>query len=75
MQLPGQGVYFAALFPRRVQDPVPEFATLGEGCIIRVGGAFGRDYAFLSARPVEVTDGEVAFHGGDNRCSPWEQPA
>ena len=63
LQLPGDGVYFVALFPRRAADPVPTFATLGDGHVIKVNGAFGTDYVFLSARPTEAAGEQVAFSG------------
>lgn len=63
LQLAGDGSYFVVLFPRRAGAPMPEFATLGEGHIIRVSGNFGTDYAFLSALPVEANTENVAFRG------------
>ncbi len=63
LQMPGDGAYFVALFPRRAGEPAPAFATLGEGYIIKVSGGFGTDYAFLSAQPVEAAGEGVVFSG------------
>jgi len=63
LQLPGEGHYFVALFPRLPSEPVPTFATLGDGKVIKVSGDFGTDYTFLSAAPAGVTADSAAFRG------------
>ena len=49
LQLPGDGVYYVAFFPRKRATPPPTFSKLGGGTIIKVSGEFGTDYGFLSA--------------------------
>lgn len=49
IQMPGDGAYFVALYPRLRTEPVPVFTTLGGGHVIKVAGEWGTDYAFLSA--------------------------
>ncbi len=63
LQMPGEGAYFVAFYPRKRDWPAPTFANLGEGKIIKVSGEFGTDYGFLSA--LEATgEGEgAAFRG------------
>jgi hypothetical protein len=61
--MPGDGVYYVALFPRRPSEPVPAFAALGEGTIVRVSGAFGTDHGFLSGTNAESAAGNVSFRG------------
>jgi hypothetical protein len=63
LQLPGDGAYFVALFPRAQEAPAPVFSTRGEGTIIKVTGAFGTDHAFLSAQHTTATGDAVAFTG------------
>ncbi|MHB9023008.1 MAG: hypothetical protein ACYC7E_02375 [Armatimonadota bacterium] len=63
LQMAGDGAYYVAFFPRKRTAPVPVFATLGNGTIIKASGPFGTDYGFLSAFPGEGS-GEGAFFKG-----------
>jgi len=63
LQMPGDGAYFVALYPRRRSEPVPTFETLGEGTVIKVTGGFGSDYAFLSGEPTSASAGDATFRG------------
>lgn len=63
LQMPGDGAYFVAFFPRPRHTPAPTFSTLGEGQIIKVEGGFGTDYGFLSALPGQAAGEDVAFTG------------
>ncbi|MEA3412263.1 MAG: hypothetical protein U9R74_12095 [Pseudomonadota bacterium] len=63
LQRKDDGEYFVALFPRLPDTPAPEFETLGDGKIIRVSGAFGTDYAFLSSQSGTATAGPASFQG------------
>ena len=63
LQLTGDGTYYVAFFPRRRNEPVPEFSTLGEGKIIKTEGDFGTDYGFLSANESEAAAESVSFKG------------
>jgi hypothetical protein len=63
LQMPGDGTYYVAFFPRKRAMPVPTFSTLGEGTIIKVSGDFGTDYGFLSALPTEGSGENASFHG------------
>jgi hypothetical protein len=64
LQMPGDGAYVVAFFPRKRQTPAPTFTALGDGTIIKVSGDFGTDYGFLSALPAAAASGEgVSFQG------------
>jgi len=63
LELPSDGSYFVALLPRMQQDRAPEFSTLGQGRIIRIAGAFGTDYCFLSEKPAEAAAEGLAMSG------------
>jgi hypothetical protein len=53
LQLPGDGSYYVALFPRARGAQPPAFTALAEGKIIKIAGGFGTDYALLA--PVVTT--------------------
>jgi len=63
LQMPGDGVYYVAFFPRKRATPVPTFSTLGNGTMIKVSGDFGTDYGFLSALEANASGEGVAFRG------------
>lgn len=63
LQMPGDGAYFVAFFPRRRTTPAPAFSTLGNGTIIKVSGDFGTDYGFLSAFAATASGEETTFRG------------
>ena len=63
LQLPGDGSYFVAVFPRKAADVSPVFSTLAGGKVIKVTGAFGTDYGFLSHDVVDAPAGDAMFHG------------
>ncbi|MHB9025792.1 MAG: hypothetical protein ACYC7E_16765 [Armatimonadota bacterium] len=64
LQLPGDGAYYVAFFPRKRNTPAPVFSRLGGGTIIKTEGDFGKDYGFLSALEAEATSGEGANFKG-----------
>jgi hypothetical protein len=63
LQLPGDGTYYVAFFPRKRNTPAPTFSTLGGGTIIKVEGDFGMDYGFLSTRETTASGEETRFTG------------
>jgi len=63
LQLPGDGAYFVAYYPRLRAEPVPAFATLGEGKVLKVSGDWGTDYGFLSAEEATAEAEGAAFRG------------
>jgi len=63
LQMPGDGAYFVAFFPRKRNMPAPTFSTLGDGTIIKVSGAFGVDYGFLSALDATASGEGANFRG------------
>jgi hypothetical protein len=63
LQLPDDGAYFVAFYPRRAEERAPDFAALGGGLIIKVTGDWGTDYGFLSATEAGAEDDGVAFQG------------
>jgi len=63
LQMPGDGAYYVAFFPRKRATPAPTFSTLGGGTVIKVSGAFGTDYGFLSAENVTASGEGTSFHG------------
>jgi hypothetical protein len=63
LQMPGDGAYFVAFFPRKRGTPAPQFTTLGNGAIIKVSGDFGTDYGFLSAVETAASGDGAAFKG------------
>ncbi len=63
LQMPGDGVYFLAFFPRKRNTPAPLFSTLGEGTIIKVTGDFGTDYSFLAATETTAAGEGASFTG------------
>ena len=63
LRLDGNGEYFVVMFPRFREEACPQFATLGDGSVIRISGGFGTDYCFLPGNRAEVSFGEVHFRG------------
>jgi len=63
LQLPGDGAYFVAYYPRHRDEAVPAFTTMGEGKVISVRSRWGTDYGFLHATDVEAKADPVAFRG------------
>ena len=63
LQMPGDGSYFVAFFPRKRATPAPTFSTLGDGLIIKVNGDFGTDYGFLSALEATASGEGATFRG------------
>lgn len=63
LQLPGDGAYYVALVPHLHNQPAPDFAALDGGKIIKVSGAFGTDYAFLTSEPSRAGTEMVTFSG------------
>jgi hypothetical protein len=63
LQMPGDGTYFVAFYPRKRDWPAPTFSTLGDGMIIKVTGDFGTDYGFLSALEATAAGEDAQFKG------------
>ena len=63
LQMPGDGAYYVAFFPRKRNTPAPSFSTLGGGTIIKVSGNFGTDYGFLSALEATGSGDGATFRG------------
>lgn len=63
LQMPGDGAYFVAFYPRRRDWPAPTFSHFGNGLIIKVDGEWGTDYGFLSALPGEAAGEGASFQG------------
>ncbi len=63
LQLPGDGSYFVVLYPHPAGHPAPEFATLGDGRIVRVRAEGGTDYLFMSDVPAQAEADSVRFDG------------
>ena len=63
LQLPGDGTYYVAFFPRKRGTPAPTFSTLGDGTVIKVSGDFGTDFGFLSALETAGAGEDVSFRG------------
>jgi len=63
LQMPGDGAYYVAFFPRKRATPAPTFSTLGSGTIIKVTGDFGTDYGFLSAPAATASGEDATFRG------------
>jgi len=63
LQMPSDGAYYVAFFPRKRAAPAPTFSTLGAGTIIKVSGEFGTDYGFLSADRATASGEGVSFRG------------
>ena len=61
--MPGDGAYFVALVPRDAGEASPDFVTLGDGKVLKVSGAFGTDYAFLSDIAETATAEGAVFSG------------
>ncbi len=62
LQLPGDGAYFVALYPRPRAEAAPTFTRIGETGI-KVVGAFGTDYAFLSSDAAKASGDGTTFEG------------
>ena len=58
LQMPGDGAYYVAIFPRPRGEAVPTMTALADGKLIKVASAAGTDYAFLATTP-----GEAAAEG------------
>lgn len=63
LQMPGDGTYYVAFFPRKRSTPAPAFSTLAGGTIIKVSGDFGTDYGFLSALEATASGESATFCG------------
>jgi len=63
LQMPGDGFYYVAFFPRKRNTPAPTFSTLGGGTIIKTSGDFGTDYGFLSALVATASGQGASFRG------------
>ncbi len=63
LQLPGDGAYYVAFYPRRPEEEAPRFSSQGGGTIIKVSGSFGTDHGFLSALPTSAEGDGIRFQG------------
>jgi len=64
LQLPTDGHYFVAIFPRvRKTENAPTFETLAGGTVIKITGAFGTDYVFLSDTSATAIADGATFTG------------
>lgn len=63
LRLDGDGDYLVVMFPRFREETSPQFATLGDGKVIKITGDFGTDYCFLPNMEMETTVGESYFRG------------
>jgi len=63
LQRADDGAYVVALHPRQRNEPAPEFASLADGHVVRVSGAFGSDYGFLSEDVVDARADDLRFKG------------
>ena len=53
----------SVLYPKLHTDASPQFTSLAAGKVIKVAGAGGEDYVFLSLEPFEYHDGPISFSG------------
>ena len=63
LQMPGDGAYFVAFYPRKRETPAPAFARLGEH-IIKVSGDFGTDLWLSGLLPPGRRGGGCPFPRG-----------
>ncbi|OPZ87937.1 MAG: hypothetical protein BWY76_00220 [bacterium ADurb.Bin429] len=63
LQMPKDGAYFVAFYPRERAQPAPAFATLGGGHVIKVSGEWGVDYGFLAFAPAKADADTAHFDG------------
>ena len=63
LQLPGDGAYCVAVYPRPRAEAPPVFTALAGGAVIKAAGAFGTDYAFLSLDVAEAYAEVASFRG------------
>ena len=63
LQLPGDGTYYVAIYPRPREEAAPAFTALDNGKIIKVVSLFGTDYAYLSLADDTATAEGVTFRG------------
>jgi len=63
LQLPGDGAYYVALFPRKREEKAPEFSALAGGRMIKVAGEFGTDYALLAPEAAKAQAEGVSLSG------------
>ncbi len=63
LQLPGDGAYFVAMFPRKRGSAAPSFKSLCDGKVIMAQGAFGTDYSFLNHEKSKASGEVFSFEG------------
>ena len=63
LQMQSDGAYYVVVFPRRRDERVPQFQTVGGGHIVKVSGDFGADYAFLACPEATVEEDGAMFRG------------
>lgn len=63
LQRGDDGAYVVAIHPRRNNDPVPDFASLADGRVVRVHGPHGVEYGFVSEDDADVMADDVRFRG------------
>lgn len=57
------GDYYVAVFPRKPDEPMPQFSRLADGKIVVAAGPWGTDYAMLADSGNQASDGPVAMTG------------
>jgi hypothetical protein len=63
LQMPGDGAYYVAIFPRPRAEAPPAFAALSDGRLIKATGGFGTDYAMLTSAETEAAAEGVSVKG------------
>jgi hypothetical protein len=63
LQLPADGAYYVALFPRPRGEATPTFTALAEGRLVKASGAMGTDYAFMATAACGVEAEGVSVKG------------
>jgi hypothetical protein len=63
LQLPGDGAYFVALFPRSHSEAAPIFSQHAEGKIMKIVGAFGTDFVFMASEETAAAVEGASFRG------------
>ena len=63
LQQPGDGFYYAVVYPRPRGETAPTFSKLADGAILKIEGPAGTDYAFLSTSEASPSAEGISFKG------------
>jgi hypothetical protein len=63
LQLPNDGSYYVAVYPRPRNEAAPTFTTLADGKVIRTTSSVGSDYAFLADTKAAAESDRFGFEG------------